>query len=248
MDLQIEGKIALITGASRGIGAATAKVLAEEGTDVVLGYHRGTDGAEQVADAVRQLGRRAWPLQMDVADPDSVAKAFETLRGDVDRIDILVLCAGESTVTPFKELTPEEWSHIVAVNLNGPFYVLQAADKMFSEGSSVVAVASVAGHTGVPHHAHYAAAKAGLINLTKSAARALAPRVRVNCVAPGMTLTEMGRQSATALPGDYARTKLLTQRFAEPEEIARLIAFVASPVAGFMTGSTVDINGGRVLR
>ena len=248
MDLQIEGKIALITGASRGIGAATAKVLAEEGTDVVLGYHRGAEGAEQVAQMVRQLGRRAWCLQMDVADPDSVAKAFETLRGDVDRIDILVLCAGESTVTPFNELTCEEWSHIVAVNLNGPFYVLQAAGEMLSEGSSVVAVASVAGHTGVPHHAHYAAAKAGLINLTKSAARALAPRVRVNCVAPGMTLTEMGRQSATALPEDYARTKLLTHRFAEPEEIARVIAFVASPVAGFMTGSTVDINGGRVLR
>jgi 3-oxoacyl-[acyl-carrier protein] reductase len=114
--------------------------------------------------------------------------------------------------------------------------------------ASVVTAASVAGHTGVPHHAHYGAAKAGLIKLTKSAARALAPRVRVNCVARGMTLTEMDCQSATALPAGYGKTRLLTHRFAEPEEIARLIAFVASPVAGFMTGATIDINGGRILR
>ncbi len=248
MDLHLNDRIALITGASRGIGAATAKILAEEGVDVVVGYHTNVDGAEQTADAVRRAGRRAWCLALDVADAGAVNSSFQGLKDCIDRIDALVLCSGESTVTPFAELSAEEWSHIVAVNLNGPFYVLQAARQLLAEGSSVVAVASVAGHTGVPHHAHYAAAKAGLINLTKSAARALAPRVRVNCVAPGMTLTEMGRQSATALPTDYARTHLLTHRFAEPEEIARVIAFVASPVAGFMTGATIDINGGRVLR
>lgn len=244
----MKGKIALITGGSRGIGAATAKVLAEEGADVVLCYHTNAAGAEQVAAAVREAGRRAWCVKMDVADADAVRNAMESLNDKIDHVDLLVLCSGESTVTPFEDTSPEEWARIVDVNLNGPFYVLQAANDLLAEGSSVVTVASVAGHTGVPHHAHYAAAKAGLINLTKSAARALAPRVRVNCVAPGMTLTEMGRQSATALPADYAKTKLLTHRFAEPEEIARVIAFVASPVAGFMTGATIDINGGRVLR
>lgn len=248
MDLQLNDKIALVTGASRGIGAATARILAEEGADVVVGYHTHTDRALRTAEAVRQAGRRAWCLPMDVADPDSVATAFHSLREKVDRVDLLILCSGESTVTPFQETSPQEWARIVDVNLNGPFYVLQAATNMLSKGSSVVTVASVAGHTGVPHHAHYAAAKAGLINLTKSAARALAPRVRVNCVAPGMTLTEMGRQSATALPPDYAKTQLLTGRFAEPDEIARVIVFVASPVAGFMTGATIDVNGGRVLR
>ena len=248
MDLQLKDKIALITGASRGIGAATARLLAEEGADVVIGYHANLEGAEEVAESVRDLGRRAWCLRMDVADAEAVAVAFESLRESVQHIDVLILCSGESTVTPFEETLPEEWARIVDVNLNGPFYVLHEANDLLVGGSSVVTVASVAGHTGVPHHAHYAAAKAGLINLTKSAARALAPRVRVNCVAPGMTLTEMGRQSATALPEDYARTKLLTHRYAEPEEIARVIAFVASPVAGFMTGATIDINGGRVLR
>ena len=244
----MKDKIALITGGSRGIGAATAKVLAEEGADVVIGLHTNAAGAEQVAATVREAGRRAWCVKMDVADAGAVRNAMEGLRDKIDHVDVLVLCSGESTVTPFEDTSPEEWAHIVDVNLNGPFYVLQAASELLADGSSVVTVASVAGHTGVPHHAHYAAAKAGLINLTKSAARALAPRVRVNCVAPGMTLTEMGRQSATVLPDDYAKTKLLTHRFAEPEEIARVIAFVASPVAGFMTGSTIDINGGRVLR
>ena len=248
MDLHLNDKIALVTGASRGIGAATARILAQEGADVVVGCHTNTDGAERTAESVRQMGRRAWCRAMDVADPDSVADAIRSLNDKIDRIDLLILCSGESTVTPFQETSPQEWARIVNVNLNGPFYVLQAATSMLSDGASVVAVASVAGHTGVPHHAHYAAAKAGLINLTKSAARALAPRVRVNCVAPGMTLTEMGRQSATALPHDYAKTQLLTGRFAEPDEIARVIVFVASPVAGFMTGATIDVNGGRVLR
>jgi 3-oxoacyl-[acyl-carrier protein] reductase len=95
---------------------------------------------------------------------------------------------------------------------------------------------------------HYAAAKAGLINLTKSLARSLAPKVRVNCVAPGITLTPMGEQTASTLAPDYAETRLLVQRFATPEEIARCIVFVASPLTGFMTGATIDINGGRDLR
>ena len=248
MDLQLKDKIAPVTGASRGIGAATAQVLAEEGADVVVGYHKSRPGTERTAQVVRKAGRRAWLIGMDVARPEEVATAIEGLRQQVNRLEILILCAGQSTNTPLVDLTPEEWARIIAVNLSGPFHVLQAARPMLLPGSSVVTVASVAGQTGVPHHAHYAAAKAGLINLTKSAARALAPHVRVNCVAPGMTLTEMGQLTATALPSDYAQKNLLTGRFAQPEEIARVIAFVASPVAGFMTGATIDINGGRLLR
>jgi 3-oxoacyl-[acyl-carrier protein] reductase len=248
MDLQLRDRIALVTGASSGIGAATARVLAEEGVDVAIGYRANRAGAEQTAQAVHSAGRRAWLVGMDVTDPNEVAREFGELQTQIDHLDVLILCAGESTNTPFAELTPGEWARIVAVNLNAPFHVLQAARPMRVSGSSVVTVASVAGQTGVPHHAHYAAAKAGLINLTKSAARALAPHVRVNCVAPGMTLTEMGRLTATALPPDYAQKNLLTGRFAEPEEIARVVAFVASPVAGFMTGATIDINGGRLLR
>lgn len=248
MDLRLNDKIALVTGASSGIGAATARVLAEEGVDVAIGYRTNRAGAERTAEAVRAVGRRAWLVGMDVADPTDVAAAVKHLEEQLERLDVLVLCAGRSTVTPFAELTPAEWAEIVAVNLHGPFHVLQAVRPMLVPGSCVVMVASVAGETGVPHHAHYAAAKAGLINLAKSAARALAPDVRVNCVAPGMTLTEMGRQTATALPPDYIQKNLLTDRFAEPDEIARVIAFVASPVARFIAGATIDVNGGRLLR
>lgn len=248
MDLHLKDKIALVTGGSRGIGAATARVLAAEGVDVVVGYRTNRTGAERTAEVVREAGRQAWVVCMNVADADEVATAMDNLRREIQSLDILVLCSGQSTVTPFEDLTPKEWAEIVDINLNGPFHVLQTARPMLVSGSSVVMVASVAGQTGVPHHAHYAAAKAGLINLTKSAARALAPQIRVNCVAPGMTLTEMGRQTATALPPDYAEKNLLTGRFGEPDEIARVIVFVASPAAGFMTGATIDINGGRLLR
>jgi len=109
-------------------------------------------------------------------------------------------------------------------------------------------VSSVSAQTGVSHQAHYAAAKAGLVNLTKSAARALAPHIRVNCVTPGITLTPMGQDTINALDLDYAKNKMLLQRFATPKEIARCIVFIASPANSFMTGATVDVNGGRELR
>lgn len=248
MDLGIRGKTALITGASSGIGAATAQLLAEEGVDVVVGYHRNESGAEQTAESVRRAAQQAWLCQMDVTDTQQIEAAVAGLPEEARRLDILVLAAGEATNTPFAELTPAEWKRIVDVNLNGAFNVLQAATPLLVDGAAVVAVASVAAHTGVPHHAHYAAAKAGLVNLTKSAARALAPKVRVNCVAPGMTLTEMGRQTAETLPPDYAEKKLLVGRFAEPREIACSIVFLASAASPFITGATLDVNGGRDLR
>ena len=248
MDLGIGGKTALVTGASSGIGAATAALLAEEGADVVVGYHRNQSGAEQTAKTVRRAGRQAWLCQMDVTDAAQVEAAVAALPAEARGLDILVLCAGEATNTPFDELTSEEWKRIVDVNLNGPFNVLHAVASLLNNGAAVVTVASVAAHTGVPHHAHYAAAKAGLVNLTKSAARALGPKIRVNCVAPGMTMTDMGRQTAEALPPDYAEKKLLVGRFAEPREIACSIAFLASAAARFITGATLDVNGGRDLR
>jgi 3-oxoacyl-[acyl-carrier protein] reductase len=247
MDLELNDKIALVTGASSGIGAATAAVLAAEGADVVLAYSRNRSGAEDCAQMVRSQGRRAWLCKMDVSAPAAVTAAIEQLKTDVNTLDLLILCAGYNSVTPFQEITPDEWNKVLAVNLNGAFYVVQAALPLMPPGSAIVTVASVAAHTGAPHHAHYAAAKAGVVNLTKSLARAFAPKIRVNCVAPGITRTPMGRDTIESLPTDYAQKTLLVQRFATPEEIARCIVFVASPIAGFMTGATIDVNGGRWL-
>lgn len=248
MDLELSGKTALVTGASSGIGAATAQLLAEEGADVIVSYHRNETGATRAADLVRNIGRRAWMCQMDMTESDHVVRAIASLPEEARHLDVLIQCAGEATSTPFDELTPDNWKHIVDVNLNGTFNVLHAAKQLLNNEAAVVIVSSVAAHTGVPHHAHYAAAKAGLVNLTKSAARALAPKIRVNCVAPGMTLTDMGRQTAASLPADYAEKKLLVGRFAEPREIAQSIVFLASNAARFVTGATLDVNGGRDLR
>jgi 3-oxoacyl-[acyl-carrier protein] reductase len=194
MDLKLTGKTALVTGAASGIGAATARILAEEGADVIISYGHNLVGAERTAEVVRSLRRQAWLLPMDVADSVSVANAAKQVRALVAGLDIAILCAGVNEVTPFSELSIEEWEKVIDVNLNGTFYVLKMVEPMLKEGGAVVTVASVAASTGAAHHAHYAAAKAGIVNLTKSAARALAPRVRVNCVSPGLAETAMGRR------------------------------------------------------
>jgi 3-oxoacyl-[acyl-carrier protein] reductase len=248
MDLMLAGKIALVTGASSGIGAATAHLFAAEGADVVVCYSQNHSGAAETAAAVKNQGRRAWIIQMDLTDPQSVYAGASALRGMVSGIDALVLCAGRNIVTPFQQINPDEWRAVLDTNLSGPFYLLQALEPLLQEGAGVVLVASVAAQTGAPHHAHYAAAKAGLINLAKSAARALAPRVRVNCVSPGITRTPMGEDTIASLDPDYASKRLLLQRYAEPEEIARCIVFAASPANSFMTGAALDVNGGRDLR
>ena len=248
MNLELTNKIALITGASSGIGTAVARICAEEGADVVVSFNHNETGARETVRSVESKGRQAWLCQMDVSDPRSVATAVERLKTSISRLDVVILCAGQNTVTPWSKITSDEWNRVIDVNLSGPFYVLQSVVPLMREGGSIVTVASVAAQTGAPHHLHYAAAKAGLVNLTKSLARDLAPRIRVNCVAPGITLTPMGKDTVSSLPADYARTKIPLQRYASPEEIARCIVFVASPVAGFMTGATVDINGGRDLR
>ena len=248
MDLQLENKFALVVGGSRGIGAATSRVLVEEGADVAFTYHSSHVEAERLLRELERHGPRVRSFPVDVSSSSQVAELLESVDGVVSGIDLLVICAGLNLMTPFLELSTGEWERVVDTNLNGPFRVIQQAIPRLRDGASVTIVSSVSGHTGAPHHAHYAAAKAGVINLTKSAARALGPRVRVNCIAPGMTLTEMGKLTASHLPADYLEKKLLVSAYAQPEEIARVIAFVASPLCRFMTGSTIDVNGGRLLR
>ncbi|HTL55782.1 MAG TPA: SDR family NAD(P)-dependent oxidoreductase [Candidatus Limnocylindrales bacterium] len=245
MDLNLRNKTVLITGASSGIGAAAALLFSQEGANVVIGYRNNESAAQQILDQVKSNGVQAWLCQMDVTRAAAVRDVVGRVGSKLSGLDGVVLCAGENRITAMADISPEEWSEVIATNLNGAFFVLQAAMPLLNDGAGVVIVASVAAHTGAPRHAHYAAAKAGLVNLAKSAARELAPRVRVNCVCPGVTLTPMGRATMERADEDYARKKLLLQRFAEPEEIARWIVFVASPANTFMTGATIDVNGGR---
>jgi 3-oxoacyl-[acyl-carrier protein] reductase len=249
VDLGLSGKTALVTGASSGIGAAAAGLLAEEGAEVVVvSYSGNAAGAERTAAEVRAHGCEALLMQMDVGDPEAVSGAVADLGARVSGLDVAILCAGLNTITPFEQLTPAEWDQVVRVNLNGTFYALHALGPLLRDHAAVVTVASVAAHTGAPHHAHYAAAKAGVVGLTKSAARALAPRVRVNCVAPGLTITPMGELTLAGLAEGYAESKLLAGRVATPAEIARCILFLASPASSFVYGACLDVNGGRDLR
>jgi 3-oxoacyl-[acyl-carrier protein] reductase len=248
MDLELDGRTAAVIGGSSGIGAAVAGVLAEEGCDVAVTYRHTHDGAQQTADGVRGHGRRAWVVPLALDRPESATTAAETLTAQVGGLDVVVLSAGHNVVTPLGRITVQEWREVLDVNLGGAFFALQALVPLVRPGGAIVTVASVAAHTGAPHHLHYAAAKAGLVNLTKSLARALAPQVRVNCVAPGITLTPMGQDTVENLADDYEATSLLLQRFATPRRMAQLIALVASPVAEFMTGATIDVNSGRFLR
>ncbi len=248
LDLGLNGKIAFVTGASKGIGAATARLLADEGSDVIVGYGKDEEGASRVVNYVQSVGRSAVTCSFNMSDSRSVASAVTDLARSVPRIDIAILNAGFNIVTPFDDVSFDEWDKVVSVNLNGTFYVLKSVLPLLRDGGSIVIVSSVAAHTGVPHHPHYAAAKAGLVNLTKSAARALSPNIRVNCVAPGMTMTDMGKDASAVQSDDYARTKLLSHRYAVPEEIAQSIVYLASPAAGFVYGATLDINGGRDMR
>lgn len=248
MDLGLHGRIALVTGASGGIGAATARLLAVEGADVVVAYHRGAESAEAVAADVRAAGRRAWCVSLDMSDAADVQRAMTDVASlTAGALDVAVLNAGQNILTPLETLEPDEWDAIVRTNLSGTFYLLRAVRPLLRDGAAVVTVASVAASTGAPHHAHYAAAKAGIVNLTKSAARDLAPSIRVNCVSPGLTRTTMGEDTVAGSAGNPV-AKLLAGRMAEPEEIARVIVFLASPAASFVYGATFDVNGGRDLR
>lgn len=248
MDLELQGRTAAVIGGSSGIGAETAGLLAEEGCDVAVTYRSSPEGAREAAAVVRGHGRRAWVAPLDLSVPESAARDALALASDLGGLDVLVLCAGYNVVTPYRQVTPDEWEAVLHANLTGAFFALQAMTPAIRPGGSIVTVASVAAHTGAPHHMHYAAAKAGLVNLTKSLARELAPQVRVNCVAPGITLTPMGADTVANLPDDYAQKSLLLQRYASSRRVAQMITLVASPVSEYLTGATIDVNSGRNLR
>jgi len=163
VDLGLHGRVALVTGASSGIGAATARLLAEEGADVVVAFGHNEAGARQTATLIEAVGRRAWLCGFDVADTAAVAAAIRAVGEQTGGFDVLVICAGHNIVTPFADITPDEWDTVISINLSGAFHTLRAAIPFLRDGAAVVTVASVAAATGAPHHAHYAAAKAGLV-------------------------------------------------------------------------------------
>ena len=238
--------VALVTGGSRGIGAAIAAALAADGYDVAVGYRGGADAAAGVVAAIEATGRRGVALAADVAVEDEAAGLVSATEDALGPIDALVLNAGITRDGLFMRMSSEDWQSVIDTNLTGAFYVTRAALRgmLKRRGGSIVAVSSVVGLTGNPGQANYAAAKAGLIGMVKSLAREAGGRgVRVNAVAPGYIATDM-----TADLPDATRDQILGAtplgRLGTPEDVAGVVSFLCSDAAGFITGSVISIDGG----
>ncbi|MFZ5624685.1 MAG: SDR family NAD(P)-dependent oxidoreductase [Gemmatimonadota bacterium] len=247
--IDLTGQVSLVTGGSRGIGRATALLLARAGADVAVGYRSRQADAEAVAAEIRQLGRRALLAAGDLGDEARAAEVVATVMRAFGRLDILVANAGTwpPEDVPVSRLDTARWRDTVRDNLDGVFYVTRAALRVMAPGGRVILVSSTAGQRGEAGHADYAATKGGVIALTRSLAVECAPDVTVNCVAPGWVATEM---SAGALAGDRGEAiarSIPLRRVATPEDVAGPIVFLASPLARHMTGAILNVNGGSVL-
>jgi meso-butanediol dehydrogenase / (S,S)-butanediol dehydrogenase / diacetyl reductase len=239
----LEGKRILVTGGASGIGAAVANRFLQEGSKVVV-LDRDPKGREQVKLDLPDL---SGVVAADVAKFDEVSKAFAQAVATMGCVDVLINNAGISIRHNFLDITRDEWDKIIAVNLTGVFYVAQlAARHMMEKGSGVILqTASTNGLVGHPYYADYNAAKAGVIELTKSMALELAPKIRVNAIAPGCVLTPMQRAEYTDQMLDKVNQKIPMRRHAKPEEIAALFAFLASDDAVYITGQVYPIDGGE---
>ncbi|HET7441184.1 MAG TPA: SDR family NAD(P)-dependent oxidoreductase [Terriglobales bacterium] len=239
----LTGRRVLITGGASGIGAATAARFLQEGAAVCV-LDRDAKGRKEIQ---RQLPDLAGTLDADVSNLSQVRAAFEDAIRVMGGVDVVVNNAGISIRHNFLDITPQEWEKVMAVNLTGVFYVAQtAARHMWERGSGVILqTASTNGIVGQPYYADYNATKAGVIELTKSMALELAPKVRVCAVAPGYVLTPMQRAEYTDEMLEEVNRKIPLRRHAAPEEIAALFAFLASDDAAYMTGQVYTIDGGE---
>ncbi len=243
------GKTALVTGASRGIGRAAALALAKAGAQVLVHYSSGKQEAEVVVEDIRLAGGRAEAVGADLSLPDGPHKLAARVREIVgDRLDILVANAGISKAAPIEETTVEDFDRLFAVNVRAPFFLVQQLLPILHEGSSIVLVSSLAARASVGTIYAYAATKGAIDTLVTHFAAALGPRgIRVNAVAPGVVQTDMSNFTKTDAGRDFALGMQSLKRLAVPEDIGDAIAFLASDQARWITGDIIHADGGSKL-
>lgn len=243
------GRVALVTGGSRGIGRATALMLARLGADVGITYHTRKADADLVTRDIRGLGRKAFAAGGELSDPDVVDRIFREFRACFGRLDYFVANAGvwPAADVAMRDMEPARWRSVMAANLDAIFLTTRAALRLMGPGGRIVMVGSTAGQRGEAFHADYAATKGALISMTKSLAIECAPGITVNCVAPGWVDTEMCAEPYA--DGGRARIEkgIPLGRVASADDIAGPIAFLLSDWARHVTGEVLNVNGGSVL-
>ncbi|MEE2058484.1 SDR family NAD(P)-dependent oxidoreductase [Rhodococcus artemisiae] len=245
---RLDDRVAIVTGASSGLGVAFAQALAEAGADVVLAARR-VDRLEQTAELVRAAGRRAVTVETDIADPDQAQHMVDAAVEQLGKVDILINNAGIGTAVPATKETPDEFRRVIDINLNGSYWAAQAAGRVMQPGSSILNISSVLGLTTARlPQAAYAASKAAIIGLTRDLAQQWGTRkgIRVNALAPGFFETEMTDEY---LPGylDSMKPRIVLGRTGDPEEIAATAVWLVSEAAGYVTGQTIAVDGGLTI-
>lgn len=248
MELRLDGKKALVTGGTRGIGHGVAVALAEAGADVLACHRQEGEAAESLARELKALGGGHHVVRADLGRPEEVERLVEECGTRFGALDVIVNNAGVISHVPFAELPLEEWQRVVDINLTAAFLVVQKALPLLSEGASIINVGSRVATLGVPLRAHYTASKAGLIGLTRSLCKELGPRcIRVNVVAPGVIETEEAARLSDDEREAYRRRYaglMALGRFGSPREVAGAVLFLASDLSAYVTGETIHVDGG----
>jgi 3-oxoacyl-[acyl-carrier protein] reductase len=246
MAIRFDEKVALVTGGSRGIGAACCRRLAAGGARVWVGYHDRADAAKEVVEALRSAGGSAEAIQLDVRSSESVQAAVDTVFADQGRIDILINSAGVTRDGLMLTMDDDQWNEVLDTNATGSFRVCRAVAKpmLMQRCGSIVLLSSVAGQKAGRGHINYAASKGAVEAMTRAMANELArKKIRVNAVAPGVIITEMSQRVREAA-GDKILSEILAGRFGEADEVAAVVCFLASDEAAYVNGQVVSVDGG----